>query len=358
MYTFVYLEAGDESVMKKMAFGEDRENITYREAIREALVLEMRRDPMVVLMGEDIAGGSGKPPHFRDAWGGPFGVTKGLYSEFGESRVLDTPISESAFIGAGVGGAATGLRPVVELMFVDFFGVAMDQIMNQAAKLRYMFGGEIRVPLVIRTTIGAGSQNAAQHSQIHYSLFTHIPGLKTVAPSTPYDAKGLLITAIRDDDPVIFFENKILYDTKGSVPIEPYFIPFGEADVKMEGDDVTIVAVSRMVHTALNAAQILKEENTFCEVIDLRTLMPLDEEAVIESVRKTGRLVIVDEDNPRCSIATDIAALVAEKGFKFLEAPILRVTPPHTPVPFSKVLEDVYLPNEEKVVKAVKSTLG
>jgi len=344
--------------MKKVAFNKDRENVTYREAIREALVLEMRRDPTVIIMGEDIVGGYNKPPPLRDAWGGPLGVTKGLIDEFGESRVLDTPISEAAFIGAGVGGAATGIRPVAELMFIDFFGVAMDQIMNQAAKLRYMFGGKAKVPLVIRTTIGAGERSAAQHAQVHYSIFTHIPGLKSVVPSTPYDVKGLLITAIRDDDPVMFFENKMLYDMKGPVPEESYGIPFGEAEVKLEGDDVTVVAISRMVQVALKAAEILRKKDVTCEVIDPRTLMPLDEEAILASVRKTGKLVIVDEDNPRCSVAADIAAMVAEKGFSSLEAPILKVTAPHTPVPFSPVLEDFYIPDENKVVEAVQKIHG
>lgn len=358
---------------KKVVCTENRDLVSYREAIREAILLEMRGDPNIVLMGEDIAGrGLGYTPSYKretlppetigiggdviaDAWGGPFGVTKGLWWEFGPNRVRDTPITESAFIGAGVGGAATGIRPIVELMFVDFVGVTLDQILNQAAKMRYMFGGNIRIPLVIRTTIGAGARSAAQHSQSFYSIFTHIPGLKTVVPSTPYDAKGLLITAIRDDDPVVFFENKMLYDLKGSVPLESYTIPFGKADIKREGDDVTVVAISRMVHIALDAAEKLAKEGISLEVIDPRTLSPFDESTVLNSVKKTGRLIVVDEDNPRCSVATDIAAIVADKEFNSLNAPIKRVTAPHTPVPFSSVLEDTYIPNADKVIQAVRS---
>lgn len=359
---------------KKVAFEEKRNEISYRESIREALVLEMRRDPTVILMGEDISGKgigyfAGKdevPPEspgsagtpMVDCWGGAFGVTKGLWWEFGPERVMDTPITESAFIGAGVGGAVTGIRPVCELMFIDFFGVTMDQIFNQAMKMRYMFGGKAKVPLVIRTTIGAGLNAAAQHSQVLYSIFVHIPGAKIVVPSTPYDAKGLLISALRDDDLVMFFENKVLYDLKGYVPVEEYTIPFGVADIKREGGDVTVVAISRMVHVALEAASLLEKEAISLEVIDPRTLTPFDEETVLKSVEKTGRLVIVDEDNPRCNMATDIAALIADKGFDFLDAPIKRVTPPHTPVPFSPPLENFYLPDANKVVKAVKEILS
>jgi pyruvate dehydrogenase E1 component beta subunit len=330
--------------------------LTYREAINEAIRLEMRRDPTVVLMGEDVAGGAGIGHiEAQGAWGGPLGVTKSLVSEFGRSRILDTPISETAFIGAAVGAAATGLRPIAELMFVDFFGVCMDQIFNQGAKLRYMFGGKAKVPMVIRTMIGAGFGAAGQHSGCHYSVFTHMPGLKTVAPATPYDAKGLLIASIRDDDPVVFFEHKMLYDMPGEVPEGEYVIPLGKAEIKREGSDVTIVAISRMVHVALDAAQRLAQEGIEAEVVDLRTLSPLDEETILRSLAKTRRLVVVDEDNPRCSVAADIAALAVDKGFDYLDAPVKLVTAPHTPVPFSPVLEQYYIPSPERVVATVRA---
>jgi pyruvate/2-oxoglutarate/acetoin dehydrogenase E1 component len=331
---------------------------TFREAINEALRLEMARDPDVILMGEDVAGGATVSGFEQDdAWGGVLGVTKGLVQEFGRERVLDTPISESGFIGAAVGAAATGLRPVAELMFVDFFGVCMDQIFNQGAKLRYMFGGHAKVPMVIRTMIGAGFRAAGQHSGCHYSVFTHMPGLKTVVPSSPSDAKGLLAASIRDDDPVIFFEHKLLYDVTGELPEGDYVIELGTADVKREGDGATIVAIGRMVQLSLEAAETLAGDGVEVEVVDPRTLSPLDDEAILASVRKTGRLVVVDEDNPRCSMATDIAALVASRAFDHLDAPPQLVTAPHTPVPFSPVLEDVYVPSTERIVEAVRATL-
>jgi pyruvate/2-oxoglutarate/acetoin dehydrogenase E1 component len=331
---------------------------TFREAINEALRLEMARDPEVILMGEDVAGGATVSGFEQDdAWGGVLGVTKGLVQEFGRERVLDTPISESGFIGAAVGAAATGLRPVAELMFVDFFGVCMDQIFNQGAKLRYMFGGHAKVPMVIRTMIGAGFRAAGQHSGCHYSVFTHMPGLKTVVPSTPSDAKGLLAASIRDDDPVIFFEHKLLYDVTGELPEGDYVVELGTADVKREGDGATIVAIGRMVQLSLEAAETLAGEGIEVEVVDPRTLSPLDDEAILASVRKTGRLVVVDEDNPRCSMATDIAALVTSRAFDHLDAPPQLVTAPHTPVPFSPVLEDVYVPSAERIVEAVRATL-
>ncbi len=330
---------------------------SFREAINEALRLEMRRDPRVIVMGEDVAGGMGAAGE-QDAWGGVLGVTKGLIAEFGQERVRDTPISESAFIGAAVGAAATGLRPVAELMFIDFMGVCLDQILNQAAKLRYMFGGRATVPLVIRTMYGAGLRAASQHSQSLYPIFTHIPGLKVVIPSSPYEAKGLLIRAIRDDDPVIFCEHKMLYDETEEVPDEAYTIPFGEANFTREGEDVTIVAIGRMVKFANEAADRLTARGVACSVIDPRTASPLDEETILESVKETGRLVVVDEASPRCNLATDIVALVATKAFSALKAPVNIVAPPHTPVPFSPALEDAYVPSPAKIEAAVLAVMG
>ena len=333
-------------------------SLTFGQAINEALRLEMERDPSVVLMGEDVAGGATVPGFEQeDAWGGVLGVTKGLVQQFGRQRVLDTPISESGFIGAAVGAAATGLRPVAELMFVDFFGVCMDQIFNQGAKLRYMFGGKARVPMVIRTMIGAGFRAAGQHSGCHYSVFTHMPGLKCVVPSTPADAKGLLAASIRDDDPVVFFEHKMLYDLSGEVPEGELVIPLGHADIKRSGDTVTVVAIGRMVHLALEAADRLSAEGISLEVVDPRTLSPLDDDTILSSVRRTRRVVVVDEDNPRCSTAADIVALVASQAFDDLDAPPQMVTAPHTPVPFSPPLEDFYLPGVDRVVQAVRATL-
>jgi pyruvate dehydrogenase E1 component beta subunit len=330
--------------------------ISYQQAINEALAQEMERDSTVVVMGEDVVGGNGADGEM-DAWGGVLGVTKGLWARFGD-RVMDTPISESAFIGAAIGAATAGLRPVVELMFVDFMGVCFDQIFNQAAKFRYMFGGKAATPVVIRTMIGAGFRAAAQHSQCLYPLFTHIPGLKCVIPSTPYDAKGLLIQAIRDDDPVMFFEHKLLYSMQGDVPEESYALPFGEANFVREGGDATIVAFGRMVHRASEAAELLAAGGIECEVIDPRTTSPLDADSILESVEKTGRLVVVDEASPRCNMATDISAMAAAKSFASLKAPIGMVTPPHTPVPFSDVLEDLYIPDAERIAAAVREAIA
>jgi pyruvate/2-oxoglutarate/acetoin dehydrogenase E1 component len=329
--------------------------ITFRQAINEALTQEMERDKRVVIMGEDVVGGSGTDGAM-DAWGGVLGVTKGLWGKFGD-RIMDTPITESAFVGAAIGAATAGLRPVVELMFVDFMGVCFDQIFNQAAKFRYMFGGKAITPVVVRTMFGAGFRAAAQHSQCLYPIFTHIPGLKCVVPSSPYDAKGLLIQSIRDDDPVMFFEHKLLYSMEGEVPEEPYTLQLGEANVMREGDDVTIVSLGRMVHTAAEAAAALSSEGIDCEVIDLRTTSPLDEDSILESVERTGRLVVVDEASPRCNIATDISAAVAQKRFACLKAPIQMVTPPHTPVPFSDALEDLYIPNASRIASAVRDVV-
>ncbi len=330
--------------------------ITFMQAINEALEQEMERDETVVVFGEDNVGGTGSPGEM-DAWGGVMGVTKGLYNKF-PNQILDTPISESAFIGAAAGAACSGLRPVAELMFVDFMGVCFDQIYNQAAKFRYMFGGKAVTPMVIRTMYGAGIRAAAQHSQSLYPIFTHVPGLKVVVPSNPYDAKGLMIASIRDDDPVIFFENKVLYAVEGDVPEEPYAIPLGEAEFVREGEDVTIVAIGRMVGMAEQAAEALSDEGIECEIVDPRTTSPLDEETIYESVENTGRLVVVDESNPRCNIATDICSLVAQNRFDDLKAAPKMVTAPHTPPPFSPTLEDLYVPNPERIVEAVKETVG
>ena len=326
---------------------------TFQKAVNEALDQEMERDKTIVIMGEDVAGGTYTEGD-SDAWGGPLGVTQGLYTKFGD-RVMDTPISESAFIGAAVGAATCGLRPVAELMFIDFMGVCFDQSFNQAAKFRYMFGGKAETPVVIRTMIGAGFRAAAQHSQGLYPIFTHIPGLKVVVPSTPYDAKGLLIQSIRDNDPVIFCEHKVLYDVEGELPEESYAIPFGEANFVREGDDVTIVAIGRMVHMATEAADNLTKEGVQCEIVDPRTTSPLDEDSILESVEKTGRLVVVDESGPRCGMAADIASMVATRAFNDLKAPIQTVTPPHTPVPFSDYLEDLYIPDVAQVEDAVRN---
>ncbi|WNC15192.1 alpha-ketoacid dehydrogenase subunit beta [Brevibacillus brevis] len=333
--------------------------MSMSQAINEAMKLAMRRDENVILMGEDVAGGA-QVDHLQDeeAWGGVLGVTKGLVQEFGRGRVLDTPITEAGYVGAAMAAAATGLRPIAELMFNDFIGSCLDQVLNQGAKFRYMFGGKAQVPVTIRTTHGAGFRAAAQHSQSLYALFTAIPGIKVVVPSTPADAKGLLLASIEDNDPVIFFEDKTLYNMTGEVPEGYYTIPIGKADIKRAGSDLTIVAVGKQVHTALEAAEQLARKGIETEVVDPRSLSPLDEDAILGSVQKTNRLIVIDEANPRCSIATDIAALVADKGFDSLDAPIKRITAPHTPVPFSPVLEDLYLPTPQKVIQAVSELLG
>ncbi|MFG1289006.1 alpha-ketoacid dehydrogenase subunit beta [Xanthobacter versatilis] len=331
--------------------------LSFKMAINEALDLEMRRDPSVILLGEDIVGGSGAPGE-KDAWGGVLGVTKGLYAKHG-NRLLDTPLSESAYIGAAVGAAACGMRPVAELMFLDFMGVCFDQILNQAAKFRYMFGGKATTPVVIRAMVGAGFRAAAQHSQMLTPMFTHVPGLKVVCPSNAYDAKGLLIQSIRDNDPVIFCEHKNLYGHEVDVPTEAYAIPFGEANVVRDGKDVTIVSYGLTVHRAMDAAAALSRQHGIeAEVIDLRTLSPIDWDTVIESVENTGRLVVVDEAHPRCSIATDVAAYVAQQAFGALKAAPQMVTAPHTPVPFSPTLEDLYIPTADAIAGAVLRTVS
>lgn len=334
--------------------------LTIKDAIGEALMQAMEADERVFLMGEDIAGGAGRDAHEGglDAWGGPFGVTQGLATRFGRERVRDTTIAEAGFFGAAVGAAMTGMRPIVELMYVDFAGVAYDQMLNQAAKVRYMFGGKQRVPMVMRTVVGGGFRAAAEHSQTLYSLFTHVPGLKTVAPSTPADAKGLLLTAIQDDDPVVFFEHKRMYMIEGPVPEAATPIPFGKAAVRREGRDVTVVGVQRGVTFAVEAAEALAADGIDVEVIDPRTYSPLDKETILASVAKTGHLVVVDESYPRCSLATDVAAIVADEGFEHLRGPVRRVTAPHTPVPFSPPLEDAYLPLPGRIEAEIRRLLA
>jgi len=327
--------------------------ISYREAINEALEQEMERDSSVILIGTDIAGGAGGEGK-DDAWGGVLGVTKGLYGKF-PGRVLDTPISETGYMGEAVGAATRGLRPVAELMFIDFAGVCLDSMVNQAAKFRYMFGGTAVTPLTVRAMYGAGLRAGAQHSQVLYPIFTHFPGLKVVVPSSPYEAKGLLAQSIRDNDPVIFFEHKLMYEVIGEVPEESYTIPFGKAKVVREGADVTVVAIGRMVSLAEVAADELQGGGISVEIIDPRTLSPLDLDTILGSVQKTGRLVVVDEASPRCNIATDISAQVVSEAFGDLKAPVKMVSPPHVPVPFAASLEDLYMPSAQDITNAVKT---
>jgi pyruvate dehydrogenase E1 component beta subunit len=332
--------------------------LSFIQAVNEALRQEMERDESVFIMGEDIAGGAGRPDK-EDAWGGPMRLTKGLIAQFGPERVRDTPISEAGFMGAGVGAAATGMRPVVDLMYVGFLGVCADQILNNAAKIHYMFGGKVKIPLTIMTGIGAGTNSAAQHSETLYSVFTHFPGLKCVVPSSPYTAKGLFASAIRDDDPVIIFNNRQLMGMRfdDDVPEEPYTVPIGKATIAREGSDITLIGIGYTTRVCLQAADDLAAEGYSPEVIDLLSLSPMDDAAILESVRKTRKIVIVDEDYPRCSIATDISALVAEEAFDYLDAPPKRVTPPHTSVPYSVPLEALYVPDRAKVVAAAKEAL-
>ena len=333
--------------------------LRYREAINEALRQEMRRDPTIFVMGEEVAGAPGRAHlGFVDAWGGAFRTTRGLIQEFGEERVRDTPISEAGFIGAAFGAASVGMRPVVELMFVDFVGVCFDQLLNNAAKMRYMYGGKVKVPVTVLTRIGAGLGSAAQHSESFYSLFAHIPGLNGVCPSDPYTAKGLLIAAIRDDDPVVYFEHKKLYNVAGPVPEEPYTVPIGKARVLRPGRHVTLVGISAMTGVCLQAAETLAQEGVQAEVVDLLSISPIDYDTVLESVRRTHRIAVVDEDTPRCSVAADLAAVVAEEGFDWLDAPPVRVQAPHTPVPYARNLEAAYVPDAPRVVAAVRRLLG
>ena len=333
-------------------------SVSYIQAINESLRHELERDPTVIIMGEDIAGG-GEREDFEDAWGGPMRLTKGLVGDFGRERIRDTPISEAGFVGAGVGAAASGLRPVVELMYVSFYGVCADQITNNAAKMHYMFGGKVEVPLTIMTGIGAGTNSAAQHSETLYSIFTHFPGLKCVVPSNPYNAKGLMTAAIRDNDPVIVFNNRQLMGLRfdDHVPEQSYVVDIGKSEIKLEGDDVTLLGIGFTTRVCMEAAEELGDQGYSVEVLDLLSLSPMDDEAILQSVRKTRKIVIVDEDYPRCSIATDISALVAEQAFDYLDAPPIRVTPPHSSVPYSRPLEALFVPNKDGVVSAALEVL-
>ena len=321
--------------------------LTFGEAINEALAEEMRRDPRVFIMGEDVAEA-----------GTPFKVLSGLVEEFGPDRVIDTPISEAGITGLAVGAAMTGRRPVVDIMFGDFITLTMDQMVNQAAKVHYISGGKLNVPMVMRTTLGATRRSAAQHSQSLHVWFSHIPGLKVVVPSTPYDAKGLLKTAIRDNSPVAFFEDKMMYKLKGLVPEEEYTIPFGVADIKHSGDDITIVATSSMVQVALGAAKLLEEIGISAEVIDPRTTFPLDKQALVESAKKTSRAIIVDEGYERYGVTAELASVIADGAFYYLDAPVKRMGAMDVPIPFSPPLEDATVPTEKTVFETAKALCG
>jgi pyruvate dehydrogenase E1 component beta subunit len=321
--------------------------LTFAQAIREALDEEMARDEHIIVLGEDVG-----------AWGGVFRTTEGLFQKYGGDRVIDTPLSEEGYVGMAVGAAMTGLHPVPEIMFGDFITLPMDQIVNQAAKMRYMTGGQVQVPITIRATMGGGRSSGAQHSQSWHAWFAHVPGLKVVVPSTPYDAKGLLKTALRENNPVVFFEDKVMYaKVKGPVPEEEYLIPFGQADIKRKGKDVTLVAVSRMVHTALAAAERLADEGIQAEVIDPRTLTPLDEKSLVASVCKTGGAVIIDEGYQHFGATAELAAVIAYGAFDYLDAPIERLGALDVPIPFSPVLEFATIPDEERIMQAVHRVL-
>jgi len=334
------------SVVSQNANKEVRE-ITLGQAIREALAEEMRRDQYVFIMGEDVAEA-----------GTPFKVLSGLVEEFGTGRVIDSPISEAGITGIGVGGAMTGLRPVIDIMFGDFLGIAMDQLFNQAAKVHYMSGGKLRVPMVLRTTLGATRRTAAQHSQSLHAWVSHIPGLKVVLPSTPYDAKGLLKTAIRDNNPVVFFEDKMMYQLKGPVPEGDYTLPFGVADIKRTGTDITLVATSSMVQIALAAAEILEKIGISAEIVDPRTTVPLDTATLIESAKKTSRAIIVDEGYEQYGVTAELASVIADGAFYYLDAPVKRMGAMNVPVPFSPVLEDMTVPTATSVVEVAKTLCG
>ena len=332
---------------RERTVAQDVRVITLGQAIREALAEEMRRDPRVFIMGEDVAEA-----------GTPFKVLTGLVAEFGTTRVIDTPISEAGITGLGVGGAMTGMRPIVDIMFGDFIALALDQIVNQAAKVHYMSGGKLNVPMVVRTTLGATRRTAAQHSQSLHAWVSHVPGLKVVLPSTPYDAKGLLKTAIRDENPVIFFEDKMMYQLKGSVPEDDYTIPFGVADIKHPGTDITLVATSSMVQIALAAAEQLEAIGISAEVVDPRTTFPLDKETLIESAKKTSRAIVIDEGYERYGVTAEMAAVIADGAFYYLDAPVKRMGAMDVPVPFSPVLEDLTVPTANSVMELAKTLCG
>ncbi|MGO2101069.1 alpha-ketoacid dehydrogenase subunit beta [Vagococcus salmoninarum] len=325
--------------------------ITFMQSINEALDMAMEKDDRVFLIGEDIAGGTGVD-HLEGegAWGGVFGVTKGLVEKHGTDRVIDTPISEMGYMGAAVGAAATGLRPVPELMFNDFIGFCFDTLLAQGSKMRYMFGGKASISMTVRTCHGAGASAAAQHSGSYYGIFGSVPAIKVVVPSNPYDAKGLLLSAIEDDNIVIFSEDKTLYGLKGEVPEDYYTVEIGKAKVKREGTDLTIVTIGKMLYVALEVAEELSKANVSVEVIDLITVAPWDQETILASVKKTGRLIIIDEANPHNNTATDISSVMADLAFDYLDGPIKCVCSPNTPVPFATNLEALYLPNKEKVL--------
>lgn len=322
----------------------DRE-LFFGEAIKEALAEELRRDPTVFMLGEDIAEA-----------GTTFKILNGLVEEFGKERVLDTPISEPGFTGLAVGAAMTGLRPVVDIMFGDFSGLIMDQVANQAAKIHYMSGGKLKVPMVLRTTMGAGRRSAAQHSQSLHAWYSHIPGLKVIVPATPYDAKGLMKSAIRDDNPVVILEDKMMYKTvKGLVPSEEYTIPIGLADVKKQGSDITLLATSSMVYVALDAAKMLEEIGISAEVVDPRTLVPLDKQTIVESVKKTSRAIVIDEGYEQYGVTAELASVIADEAFYYLDAPVKRMGAMNVPIPFSPALEDLTIPSAKGVFEMAKS---
>lgn len=335
------------STVMNQETGQTVREITLAQAIREALAEEMRRDPRVFVIGEDVAEA-----------GTPFKVLSGLVEEFGKERVIDSPISEPGITGLGVGAAMTGMRPVVDIMFGDFIGLAMDQIANQAAKVHYMSGGKLRVPLVIRTTLGATRRSAAQHSQSLHAWVSHVPGLKVALPSTPYDAKGLLKTAIRDENPVVFFEDKMMYQLKGPVPEGDYTIPFGVADIKRAGTDITLVATSSMVQVALAAAEQLESLGISAEVVDPRTTYPLDKDTLIESAKKTSRAIVIDEGYERYGVTAEIASIIADGAFYYLDAPVKRMGAMDVPVPFSPALEDLTVPTPATVTDLAKTLCG
>lgn len=327
--------------------------LMFMKAINEALDQAMEQDESVILLGEDIGGGTGVEhleEQNEDSWGGVMGVTKGLMPKYGQERVIDTPLSEMGYMAAAVGMAATDLRPVPELMFNDFIGFSFDSILGQASKMRYMFGGKAKIPMTVRTMHGAGASAAAQHSGSYYGIIGSIPGVKVVVPATPYDAKGLLLAAIEEDNLVVYSEDKTLYGQKGEVPEEYYTIPIGKADIKREGDDLTIVTIGKMLFVALEVAEKLEEDGVSVEVIDLRTVAPWDQETVIESVKKTNRLIVIDEANPHNNTATDIASIVGDKAFDYLDGPIKTVCAPNVPVPFASNLEQLYIPDADKVL--------